>query len=185
MMARITADRASRSILLGSVVLFFLTIPASALDPNRRISQYAHTAWRVQDGAFSGTPHAITQTADGYLWIGTDVGLVRFDGVRFVPWTAPDGTNLPSSSVASLLGARDGSLWIGTEGGLGHWDKQRLTNYLIRPERISSIIEDRNGTVWFTRGRGSDADGGLCQIIGTGMRCYGKADGLPGSDVAV
>ncbi|HWO39013.1 MAG TPA: two-component regulator propeller domain-containing protein, partial [Candidatus Acidoferrum sp.] len=74
--------------------------------------------------------------------------------------------------------------WIGTEGGLSHWDKQHLTNYLIKPERISSIIEDRHGTVWFTRVRGSDADGGLCQIIGTGMRCYGKADGLPGSDDA-
>ncbi len=156
-----------------------------AVDPSRHISQYGHTAWRIQDGVLSGTPVAVTQTADGYLWIGTRVGLVRFDGVRFVPWTPPDGTHLRSSSVASLLGARDGSLWIGTDGGLSHWDKQHLTNYLIKPERISSIIEDRNGTVWFTRGRGSDADGGLCQIIGTGMRCYGKADGLPGSNAAL
>ncbi len=155
-----------------------------AVDPSRHISQYGHTAWRIQDGFLSGAAVAVTQTTDGYLWIGTRVGLVRFDGVRFVPWTPPDGTHLPSSSVASLLGARDGSLWIGTEGGLSHWDKQHLTNYLIRPERIGSIIEDRHGTVWFTRTRGSDADGGLCQIIGTGMRCYGKADGLPGSNVA-
>jgi ligand-binding sensor domain-containing protein len=69
------------------------------------------------------------------------------------------------------------------EGGLSHWDKQHLTNYLIKPERINSIIEDRNGTVWFVRSRLSDAaEGGLCQVIGTGMRCYGKADGIPGSD---
>jgi signal transduction histidine kinase/ligand-binding sensor domain-containing protein len=156
-----------------------------AVDPSRQISQYGHTAWRIQDGVFSGMPNAITQTTDGYLWIGTRGGLVRFDGVRFVPWTPPEGTHLPSSSVASLLGARDGSLWIGMEGGLSHWDKQHLTNYLIRPERISSIIEDRDGTVWFTRVRGNDADGGLCQIIGTGMRCYGKADGLPGANGAV
>jgi signal transduction histidine kinase/ligand-binding sensor domain-containing protein len=156
-----------------------------AVDPSRHISQYGHTAWRIQDGVLSGTAVAVTQTTDGYLWIGTRVGLVRFDGVRFVPWTPPDGTHLPSSSVASLLGARDGSLWIGTDGGLSHWDKQHLTNYLIKPERISSIIEDRNGTLWFTRGRGSDADGGLCQIIGKGMRCYGKADGLPGSNDAL
>jgi signal transduction histidine kinase/ligand-binding sensor domain-containing protein len=158
---------------------------AWAVDPSRQISQYGHTAWRIQDGVLSGTALAVTQTTDGYLWIGTRVGLVRFDGVRFVPWTPPDGNHLPSSSVASLLGARDGSLWIGTEGGLSHWDKQHLTNYLIRPERIISIVEDHNGTVWFTRARGSDADGGVCQIIGTGMRCYGKADGLPGSNVAL
>jgi ligand-binding sensor domain-containing protein len=60
--------------------------PSFALDPVLRISQYAHTAWRTQDGVFGGGPHAVTQTADGYIWIGTDAGLVRFDGVRFVPW---------------------------------------------------------------------------------------------------
>jgi ligand-binding sensor domain-containing protein len=71
------------------------------------------------------------------------------------------------------------------EGGLSHWDKQHLTNYLVKPERINSIIEDRNGTVWFVRSRLSEAvEGGLCQIIGSGMRCYGKADGMSGSDGA-
>jgi len=49
-----------------------------ALDPGRRISQYAHTAWRVQDGSINiGT--SITQTTDGYLWLGTPEGLLRFD----------------------------------------------------------------------------------------------------------
>jgi len=158
---------------------------AWAVDPSRHISQYGHTAWRIQDGVLGGAALAVTQTTDGYLWIGTRVGLVRFDGVRFVPWTPPDGTHLPSSSIASLLGARDGSLWIGTDGGLSHWEKQHLTNYLIKTERITSIVEDRNGIVWFTRARGSDADGGLCEIIGTSMRCYGKADGLPGSNGAL
>jgi len=71
------------------------------------------------------------------------------------------------------------------EGGLSHWDKRHLTNYLIKPEIITPIIEDRNGIVWFTRSRLSDAaEGGLCQVIGTGMRCYGKADGMSGSDGA-
>jgi signal transduction histidine kinase/ligand-binding sensor domain-containing protein len=168
-------------------LLLFLFAVSSvwAVDPARRISQYGHTAWRIQDGILRGTPYAISQTTDGYLWIGTAAGLLRFDGVRFVPWTPPDGKNLPSSDVASLLGARDGSLWIGMEGGLSRWDKQHLANYLIKPERINSIIEDRNGTVWFVRSRLSEgAEGGLCQVIGTGMRCYGKADGMSGSDGA-
>jgi ligand-binding sensor domain-containing protein len=167
------------------ILLFLFAVNSVwAVDPTRHISQYAHTAWRIQDGVFSGAPNAISQTTDGYLWIGTQAGLVRFDGVRFVPWTPPDGKHLPSSNVTSLLGARDGSLWIGMEGGLSHWDKRDLTNYLIKPERINSIIEDRNGIVWFVRSRGSDAAGGLCQVVGTGTRCYGKADGLPGSDLA-
>ena len=54
----------------------------------------------------------------------------------------------------------------------------------LKPERINSIIEDRNGTVWFTRSLGSDADGGLCQVIGTSIRCYGNADQLRGADNA-
>jgi signal transduction histidine kinase/ligand-binding sensor domain-containing protein len=179
-----TAERLNitRWCFLCLLLLLFAVSSLWAVDPFRHISQYAHTTWRIQDGVFSGAPHAITQTTDGYLWIGTEAGLLRFNGVRFVPWTPPDGTHLPSSYVSSLLGARDGSLWIGMEGGLSHWDNQHLTTYLITPEFINSIIEDRNGTVWFVRSRGSDTAGGLCQIIGTGMRCYGKADGLPGAD---
>jgi signal transduction histidine kinase/ligand-binding sensor domain-containing protein len=168
-------------------LLFLFSVSSAwAVDPSRHISQYAHTAWRIQDGVFSGTPNAITQTMDGYLWVGTEGGLLRFDGVRFVPWTSPDGKHLPSSSVTSLLGARDGSLWIGMEGGLSHWDNQRLTNYLIKPERINSIVEDRDGTVWFVRTRlSAGSEGGLCQVIGTGLQCYGKADGMSSSDGAV
>lgn len=156
---------------------------AWATDPTRHISQYAHTTWRIQDGVLNGSPYAITQTTDGYLWIGTQAGLLRFDGVRFIPWNPPDGMHLPASNVTSLLAASDGTLWIGMEGGLSHWSKGRLTNYLIKPERINSIVEDRSGTVWFVRSRGSDGAGGLCQVIGTGVRCYGNADGLPDSNV--
>jgi hypothetical protein len=80
---------------VSQIVLFLLiilnSIAALALEPDLRMSQYAHTSWRVQDGAFNGIPTAIVQTADGYLWIGTSSGLMRFDGVRFVPWMPPPG----------------------------------------------------------------------------------------------
>ncbi len=109
------------------LALALLCAAAGALNPSRQISQYAHTAWRIQDGDFSGTPHAITQTKDGYLWIGTETGLVRFDGVRFVPWVAPAGKHLPSRKISSLLGANDGSLWIGTFRGLAHWKDGSLS----------------------------------------------------------
>jgi ligand-binding sensor domain-containing protein len=167
------------------LMLFLFAVSSVwAVDPSRHISQYAHTAWRIQDGVFSSSANAITQTMDGYLWIGTEAGLLRFDGVRFVPWIPPHGKRLPSSNVTSLLGARDGGLWIGMEGGVSHWDNRDLTNYLVEPERINSIIEDRSGTVWFVRSRGSDAAGGLCSIIGPSTHCYGKADGAPGADLA-
>jgi signal transduction histidine kinase/ligand-binding sensor domain-containing protein len=180
------APRTDRSNILPrhflSLLFFLFAVRlAWAVNPSLHISQYAHTAWRIQDGIFSGAPNAITQTTDGYLWIGTKAGLFRFDGVRFVPWTSPDGKHLPSSNVTSLLGARDGSLWIGMEGGLSRWDKRDLIDYEIKPERINAMIEDHNGTVWLVRALGGNVEGGLCQVIGPGLRCYGKADGIPGS----
>jgi ligand-binding sensor domain-containing protein len=150
-----------------------------AIDPTRHISQYAHTAWRIQDGVFSGTPDDVTQTADGYLWIGTKSGLVRFDGVRFVPWTPPEGQQLPSSRINSLLGTPDGSLWIGTAVGLSHWQNNHLTNYLNEQGVVTSIIQSRNGAVWIELSNPTDEPGPLCQVTGTGMRCHGKADGIP------
>src|ERR1700678_2556739 len=109
-------------VLLACLVISALgCLPVCALNPNRNISQYAHNAWRMQDGFFTGKVNAIAQTTDGYLWFGTRMGLLRFDGVRFVPWTPPDGVKLPNLEVRALLGARDGSLWIGFRGGLFHW----------------------------------------------------------------
>jgi ligand-binding sensor domain-containing protein len=101
--------------------LVFTNGAASALDPDFRISQYGHVAWWMEDGAFNGTPRVITQTQDGYIWIGTSDGLARFDGVRFGAWRPPKDSPLPSSSIYSLLGSSDGSLWIGTAAGLARW----------------------------------------------------------------
>ena len=94
---------------------------ASALDPSLDLSQYAHTSWKVREGFTSGTIFAMAQTPDGYLWLGTESGLVRFDGVRAVPWQSPNGEQLPSNFVQDLLVARDGTLWIGTDKGLASW----------------------------------------------------------------
>jgi ligand-binding sensor domain-containing protein len=60
-----------------------------ALDPSLDINQYAHNAWTVREGFFNGILFSIAQTPDGYLWLGTEFGLLRFDGVRAVPWQPP------------------------------------------------------------------------------------------------
>ena len=77
-------------ILLASILLEFSPC-ALALNPALDVSQYAHTAWKVRDGFTKGIINSVAQTPDGYLWLGTDFGLVRFDGVRTVPWTLPGG----------------------------------------------------------------------------------------------
>src|ERR1700722_12721956 len=102
----------SRIVLLMTIVL--TSMVALAHDPVLRTSQYAHTSWRLQDGVFNGVPTAIVQTADGYLWIGTTSGLLRFDGSRFVPWAPRSGEADLSGEVYSLGASQDGSLWIGS-----------------------------------------------------------------------
>src|SRR5215469_6293608 len=86
---------------------------AFALDPALDISQYAHTAWKLREGFTKGNIYSIAQTQDGYLWLGTEYGLLRFDGIRNVAWQPPQGQQLPFSRIGSLLAARDGTLWIG------------------------------------------------------------------------
>src|SRR5882762_4664159 len=174
-----TAKLATPRLLLFCFVLIFFTIsPVGALDTSRQISQYGHTAWRTEDGGFSGTPNAIAQTTDGYLWIGAQAGLMRFDGVRFVSWQPPEGSELPSSRINSLLGARDGSLWIGTSMGLARWRNGNLINYRDATGSIMAILEDRTGTIWIARANLSDTKGPLCKVTDTGVRCYGRDDGL-------
>jgi signal transduction histidine kinase/ligand-binding sensor domain-containing protein len=126
---------------------------------------------------FSGAPNAIAQTTDGYLWIGTQNGLIRFDGVRFVPWVPQKG-RLLSSGIFALLAGTDGSLWIGTSTNLAHLQNGNLTNYLDADGRVNSIVQSHDGGIWITRSRVHDDKGPLCEVKGTSLRCYGKADGI-------
>src|SRR5262245_9025259 len=151
--------------------------PAKALDPDKRITQYAHAAWRIQDGFFKGAPFVIAQTRDGYLWIGTTSELLRFDGVRFVPWRSEGGEQLPSSQINALLAARDGSLWIASREGLSRWKNETLTNYPVEVGSVVSLLEDHNGDVWFGLYNETGA-GSLCRVIGAATRCLSEADGM-------
>jgi signal transduction histidine kinase/ligand-binding sensor domain-containing protein len=157
-------------IVLSSMV-------ALAHDPILRTSQYAHTSWRLQDGVFNGIPTAIVQTADGYLWIGTTSGLVRFDGVRFVPWTPSPEASALSKGVYSLGASRDGSLWIGASDMM-RWKDGKLSSYPNLDARINAILDDPAGGVWATRSRIQDGQGPLCHFSDEGAKCFGPRDGV-------
>jgi PAS domain S-box-containing protein len=178
--AVIVRIRARRVFVLGTVLASWLLVAAPralALDPDLRISQYAHTAWRVRDGTFAGAPSAITQTTDGYVWIGTLAGLLRFDGVRFVPFAPPAGQHLSDPAVISLLGATDGSLWIGTADGLAQWKNGELFTFPATAGRVNSIFEDRDGTIWIARSR--TQVGGVCKVSASVATCYAPKEGVP------
>ena len=148
-----------------------------ALRASLDISQYAHTAWKIRDGFPSGYAEALAQTPDGYLWLGTEFGLIRFDGVRHVSWQPPPGRRLPSNQIRALLVARDGSLWIGTRKGLARWANGELTEYAeFSGEDVISMIEGKDGTIW-VGGRGSSRSR-LCSIRSTNVECHGEDGSL-------
>ncbi|MGO9841357.1 MAG: two-component regulator propeller domain-containing protein [Candidatus Acidiferrales bacterium] len=152
------------SILLASSACAF------ALDPSLDVSQYGHTAWKIREGFTEGTIFSIAQTPDGYLWLGTEFGLVRFDGVQAAPWQPPGGQQLPSSWIKALLVTRDGTLWIGTEKGLASWKEGKLTEYPeVAGQAVTSLLQDAEGTLWF----GVRNPGRLCAVRLAKAQCYG------------
>ena len=149
-----------------AALMFLWSRNAFALDPSLDVSQYAHTAWKIRDGFTEGPIQAIAQTPDGYLWLGTESGLLRFDGVRAVPWQPP-GEHLPSN-VAALMVTHDGTLFIGTLKGLATWKDSRLTHYPeVAGQGILMFRQDRHGTVWF----GEVGSGRLCAVQAAKVQC--------------
>jgi len=145
---------------------------ASALDPALDVNQYAHTAWLFREGFAQGQATSIAQTPDGYLWLGTEFGLMRFDGVRSESWNPPGNERLPNSWIRSLLGTRDGTLWIGTLRGLASWKNGKLTQYPeLAGHSINTLLADREGTIW-----AGGYLGGLGQVrTSTGTLCAIKS----------
>jgi signal transduction histidine kinase/ligand-binding sensor domain-containing protein len=155
-------------IMIGMV----LAIPARALDPQKLISQFTHTSWTAKDGV-PGPVRAIAQTPDGYLWLGTEAGLYRFDGLHFVAWEPSFGEQILGSAVWSLCTSRDGSLWIGfSSGGVSQLRNGHLKNYShadgVPDGGILSIVEGGNGSIWAGGQYGlSKLDSGRWHQVGT------------------
>ena len=93
-------------------------MPPWGLDPQRSLEHFGHQAWRTDSGLPQNTVHSILQTRDGYLWLGTDGGLVRFDGIDFVTFDAENTPQFKSDTVYDLLQDGSGTLWISTGAGL-------------------------------------------------------------------
>ncbi|QMV17958.1 hypothetical protein GOB94_04065 [Granulicella sp. 5B5] len=94
----------------------YLAATANALDAGRSLSQYVHSTWDSDSGFLGGTVYAICQSEDGYLWFGTERGLVRFDGVTFKLIQRPVPGYGPIGAVRGLIADADGSLWIRLDG---------------------------------------------------------------------
>lgn len=98
--------------LAASLVLLCLAHTAFAIDPNRELSQYIRDQWGASKGFPGGQVYAITQTSDGYLWIGAEKGLVRFDGLNFHLFQHANTPLLPVGPIRALVADSEGGLWI-------------------------------------------------------------------------
>jgi diguanylate cyclase (GGDEF)-like protein len=149
--------------LLGALVLSRLEAPA--LDPQKALTQYGVQTWGTDAGLPESWATAIRQTRDGYLWIGTQEGLARFDGVRFTVFDKQTTPAMKSHSILCLLESRDGTLWIGTAGGgVLRYAGGSFTSYGtaegLPDENVWSLLEDRQGRIWI--GTAS----GVCRMEG-------------------
>jgi ligand-binding sensor domain-containing protein/signal transduction histidine kinase len=114
---------------------------------------YTRHVWHASDGLSEQTVQAFAQTPDGYLWIGTTGGLVRFDGAQFTVFDRQNTPALQENSIFSLMVARDGTLWIGTEGGgLAHYAGGKFRSWTTRDglsnDFVRTIAEDAAGRIW-------------------------------------
>jgi signal transduction histidine kinase/ligand-binding sensor domain-containing protein len=159
----------------GIAIAFAMVLscpPALALNPALDLSQYAHTSWKLRDGLASAFIRSIAQTPDGYLWLATEFGLLRFDGVRSTGWQPPPGQRLPSTEIYRVLAARDGSLWIATASGLARWKDGKLIEVeQLAGEIVMTLIESRDGTIW--AGTIAIGKAKICKIERSAVQCDG------------
>ena len=143
--------RATAAVFL----LCALARPAAALDPRKSPTQYSRTVWTQEHGLPQDTIRAIAQTADGYLWLGTDEGLARFDGYEFTTFNKANG-DLPANSITALAAGADGSLWIGTSNGLAQYRDRQFRTYTTKSglpdDAITGLYIDSAGTLWVIAG---------------------------------
>jgi signal transduction histidine kinase/ligand-binding sensor domain-containing protein/CheY-like chemotaxis protein len=148
-----------------------------ALDPKKAITQYIHTTWQTEDGLPQSSVSTIIQTHDGYLWLGTQEGLVRFDGVRFTVFDTRNTEALKNNFILTLLESRDGSLWIGVYGGgLVRFKEGRFTVYTtnegLSHDIVRCIYEGRDGSLWIGTG------GGITQLKDGKFTVFTAKEGL-------
>ncbi len=144
-----------RVVLLAAVSgLLCAAAPAAALNPDKAVTQYAHDVWLPDNGLPQVTVMDMVQTLDGYLWIATQGGLARFDGVRFTVFDKHNTEAFSGASVEALEEDSYGNLWVATtEGGLIRRSPSgEFTLYTaddgLASNVVLSVLEDSKGTLW-------------------------------------
>ncbi len=158
-------------LIRSAIALAVVALPAraDALDAAKTLSQYVRRIWQVQQGLPQASIDALLQTHDGYLWLGTQTGLVKFDGVRFTTIDEVDGLSMKDIRVTRLLEGHDGALWIGTsQAGLIRIQNGKAHRFVQRDgfpsDSVQCLVGDSADNVW------ACTPNGLVEVSGDTVR---------------
>src|SRR2546423_13117877 len=144
--------------LCSLLLIGFVGRHSLALDPSRDLSQFNRQVWVTENGLPQNTVHSIVQTQNGYVWIATEEGLGRFDGIRFTVFDKQNTPALKSNDIRVLVPDRRGALWIGTAEGLVRLMDAKFTVFTTQDGLPSNVIdamtEGRDDSLWIATAAG-------------------------------
>ncbi|MGA2851393.1 MAG: two-component regulator propeller domain-containing protein [Terracidiphilus sp.] len=162
-----------------ALLMLSCAITASALEPTTPLANFSRQAWGLENGLPQNTVQALVQSQDGFIWLGTEFGLVRFDGNSFQVFDKNSKPALPGNDVRCLLATKDGSLWIGTSEGLARSKDGIITSFTTKDglpgNGIRALAEASDGALW------AYTDAGLARQTGTQFKA--KSFWIPGSTI--
>jgi PAS domain S-box-containing protein len=145
------------ALVFASCLASFLCQSAQAQTSTPEGRRMIHEYWTFKEGA-PEVVESLAQTADGYLWLGAESGLFRFDGVRFERFQSPFGEQLPGTDISSLFAPRTGGLWIGYRfaSEFSFLKNGKLINFRFPSPTgtINGFAQDDHGVVWAATNRG-------------------------------
>jgi len=150
--------------VLAATCVVFAATGLTALPPDREIKQYVRRSWTIEQGLPHGTVRGFAQTSDGYLWLATYEGLVRFNGEHFRVFDNASAPGIPNSTILTVTRSHDDTLWLGTVAGLVRYRNGEFHAIAREPgipdEQVIAVEEAFDGTIWV------GTWGGLNRVVG-------------------
>lgn len=165
------------SLCFGATILLGQPASSRAVQPATPLANLGRQSWARENGLPQNTVQTLVQTKDGFVWLGTEAGLVRFDGIAFQIFDRNSNPALPGSDIRCLLTTPDGALWIGTSGGLARWKDGAMTAFTTQNglpgNGILSLSEAKDGQLWI------GTDQGFARESEDRIVAAGNPDALP------
>ncbi len=165
-----------RHLRVAALLLLLAGTRTVALNPSTHLKEFGHQAWLTENGLPQNTVQAIVQTQDGYLWVGTQEGLARFDGLNFTVFDKENTPAFKSNDIRFLVEDRQGRLWISTSYGLVCRDNREFKSFTVNeglPDNsIGPVIEDTSGKIWI------GTAGGLTRFDNGNFKTFTVEQGL-------